>query len=76
MNVDLLDGLVRPEQVLEGEDAMHRHAGHPVEGRVSVDAQSAAFLHCNDAFDGVNLKFNQTSINEASTSKYSESQLM
>ena len=76
MNVDLLDGLVRPEQVLEGEDAVHGHAGHPVEGRVSVDAQSATFLHCNDAFDGVNLKFNQTSINEAYTSKYNVRRLM
>ena len=61
MDADLFDGLVRPDQVLEGEDAVHGHAGHPVEGRVGVDAQAATLLHGDDAFDGMDLKLNEMS---------------
>ncbi len=57
MDVDLLDRLVRPDQVLEREDPVNGHAAHPVQGGVSVDAQSAALLHCHDALDGMDLKF-------------------
>ena len=57
MDVDLLDGLVRPDQVLEREDAVDGHAAHPVQGGVGVDAQSPALLHGHDALDGMYLKF-------------------
>ena len=56
MDMNLLDGLVRPDQVLEGEDAVHGHAAHPVEGRVGVDAEPATLLHRNDALNCVKLK--------------------
>ena len=56
MNADLLDGLVWPEEVLEREDAVDGNVGHPVQGRVRVDPQSAALLDGDDALDGVDLE--------------------
>ncbi len=57
MDVNLLNGLVRPDQILEGKDPVYCHAAHPVQGGVGVDAQSPALLHGHDALDGMDLKF-------------------
>ena len=56
MNADLLDGLVGPEEVLEREDAVDGDVGRPVQGRVRVDAESAALLDGDDALDGMDLE--------------------